>query len=97
MSQVEAEISSILKKHEGEKRMLQDEIDRLKNELKEQSHNTSMHFSKISIQSNSKRGNSESKINTQTSISREAVEECLAKFSKVSSNAKDQLDKKPTI
>jgi hypothetical protein len=58
MSQVEAEISSILKKHEQEKRMLQDEVDRLKTELREQSHNSSMHFSKISIQSNNKRGSS---------------------------------------
>jgi uncharacterized small protein (DUF1192 family) len=58
MGQVEAEISSILKKHEEEKRILQDEIDRLKGEMREQSHNSSMHFSKISIQSNNKRGNS---------------------------------------
>lgn len=58
MGQVEAEISSILKKHEAEKRTLQEEIDRLRGELREQSHNTSMHFSKISILSNNKRGNS---------------------------------------
>jgi hypothetical protein len=61
----------------------------LRGELKDQSHNTSMHFSKISIHSNNKSGSSETKINTQASVSREAVEEFLAKFSNISLTSKE--------
>jgi dynactin complex subunit len=78
-------MSNILKKHELEKKKLEDEVERLRTELKDQNHNTSISFSKASsFQTQNKRNNSESKIYTQTSsISKETVEECLAKFSKI--------------
>lgn len=83
MKHVDTEMASILRKHDAEKKRLEEEIERLKAELKEQNQGSTVHNSRASSQQTAKRNNSESKVFTQSSVSKETVEECLAKFSRL--------------
>ena len=94
MKHVDTEMASILRKHDAEKRRLEEEIDRLKAELKEQSQSSTVHNSRATSQQTTKRNNSESKVYTQSSVSKETVEECLAKFSRLELRPKETPERR---
>lgn len=57
MKHVDTEMASILRKHDAEKKRLEEKIERLKTELREQNQNSTIHNSRASSQT-TKRNNS---------------------------------------